>query len=232
MRTFAKKINVSPSTLSEILRNKRRLSKTTASTILSIVAPNDTEALNNLQFLEEHYAPYKNSEVSVHHIATDEAALFEKWYHLAIVTFFDSTRYDNTPESIANYFGITVKEAQEATHRLLRLGVIKEENGRYVNSAQFYITNRSMIADSIHLSKEAAIENAKRGLNNKEIQDTSSFSMMFSCFDSKLVPDAIDYLDKMKAGFVKKFKGKGDKSAVYQLSIQLFPCEKIHSSET
>lgn len=230
LRAFATKLQVSPSTLSEILRKKRKISKTTAASIVQILDPANQDALYHLEHLDEHYTPYKTDSIKTLRIEGDEALLFEKWYHLAIVTFFDSKKYDGSAQSIANYFGISLKEATEATDRLLRLGVIKEENGRYVNSAQFYITDRSKLNDSIHISKKYALKNALHALEAKPLQDKSSFSMMFSVFDQKLVPEAIEYLDKMKKGFVKKFKGKGDKSAIYQLSIQFFPCENIGST--
>ncbi|AHI05649.1 hypothetical protein BDW_05715 [Bdellovibrio bacteriovorus W] len=231
LRAFATKLQVSPSTLSEILRKKRKISKTTAANIIQILDPENSEALYHLNHLDEHYSPYKTDTIETLRIEGDEALLFEKWYHLAIVTFFDSHRYDGTPDSIANYFGISKEDAIDATSRLLRLGIINEKNGRYVNSAQFYITDRSKINDSIHVSKRHALKNALQALETAPLQDKSSFSMMFSVFDHKLVPEAIEYLDKMKRGFVKKFKGKGDKSAIYQLSMQFFPCEMIGTSE-
>lgn len=231
MRAFATKLHVSPSTLSEILRQKRKITKTTATSIIQHLDPLNKEALYHLNYLDEHYTPYKMDSIDTQRIQRDEALLFEKWYHLAIVTFFDSHRYDGTPESIANYFGISKEDAMDATSRLLRLGVITEEKGRYVNSAQFYITDRSKLDDSIHVSKRHALKNALQALDSKSLQNKSSFSMMFTVFDHKLVPEAIEYLDKIKAGFVKKFRGKGDKSAIYQFSIQFFPCENLGSSE-
>ncbi|MNJ92535.1 hypothetical protein D3C87_102080 [compost metagenome] len=229
LRALAKKLDVSPATLSEALRNKRVMTKSTVTKIVGLIAANDPNASACLSYFNDHYPSYKDGENKIpqQRIPEDELLLFKNWYHLAMVTFFDTRHYDGSLESIAGYFGISILEAKDAVDRLLRLGVVEHRDGRLQNTAQFYITDRTRLSESIHLSKNQALKNAIHALNGRTAKDHSDFSMMFSVFDESLLPEAIEYFDKMKKGFVKKFRGKGNKTAVYQLSIQFFPCEKL-----
>nr|BFD61028.1 hypothetical protein CKG001_31350 [Bdellovibrio sp. CKG001]BFD64443.1 hypothetical protein BdHM001_31240 [Bdellovibrio sp. HM001]BFD68643.1 hypothetical protein HAGR004_36650 [Bdellovibrio sp. HAGR004] len=226
LRSFAKKVGVSASTLSQALHGKRVMNKSTVKKVLTEIASADSKAWECLEAFKDFYPATKAppQEILAKRIPEDELMFFKKWYHLAMVTFFDSSHYDGSVKSISDYFGISFAEAQEAVERLKRLGIVEEHKDRLRNTAQFYFTDRSRLADSIHTSKTEALKNAVQVLENQTAKETSDFSMMFTVFDPRLVPEAIEYLDKMKKGFVKKFKGKGDKSAVYQLSIQLMPC--------
>lgn len=229
LRALANKLRVSPATLSEALRNKRIMTKSTVSKIIALIAPDDQKAAECLEFFYDHYSPTKETrdKMPQQKISEDELQLFRNWYHMAMVTFFDTRHYDGSLESISNYFGISREQAQEAVDRLVRLGVVVEKDGRLENTAQFYVTDRTRLVDSIHFSKNQALRNAIHALNGKAAKAHSDFSMMFSVFDPSLVPAAIEYIDKMKKGFVKRFRGQGQKNAVYQLSIQLFPCENL-----
>ncbi|UXR64113.1 TIGR02147 family protein [Bdellovibrio bacteriovorus] len=226
LRSFAKKVGVSASTLSQALHGKRVMNKSTVKKVLTEIAPQDAKAWDCLEAFKDFYPATKTlpQEILSQRIPEDELMFFKKWYHLAMVTFFDSAHYDGSVQSIADYFGISFTEAQEAVDRLKRLGIVQEHQERLRNTAQFYFTDRSRLAESIHTSKTEALKNAVQVLESNKAKDTSDFSMMFTVFDPSLVPEAIEYIDKMKKGFAKRFKGKGDKSAVYQLSIQLMPC--------
>lgn len=232
LRSFAKRIGVSPATLSQALNDKRLMTRSTVKKVLVEVAPGDTKAWGCLEFFQDFYVTERRSieEVIAQRIPGDELAFFKKWYHLAMVTFFDSVHYDGSIHSIAQYFQISFQEAQEAVERLKRLGIVEQKNDRLVNTSMFYFTDRSKLADSIHSSKTEALKNAVKSLESKTSADISDFSMMFTVFDPALLPEAIAYIDKMKKGFVQKFKGKGDKSAVYQLSIQFMPCGAVEQS--
>ncbi|WP_347357384.1 TIGR02147 family protein [Bdellovibrio sp.] len=226
LRSFAKKVGVSASTLSQALHGKRVMNKSTVKKVLTEIAPTDTKAWECLEAFKDFYPSSKTmpQEILSKRIPEDELMFFKKWYHLAMVTFFDSSHYDGSVQSISQYFGISFAEAQEAVDRLKRLGIVEEHKERLRNTAQFYFTDRSRLAESIHASKTQALKNAVQALESQTAKESSDFSMMFTVFDPSLVPEAIEYIDKMKKGFAKKFKGKGDKSAVYQLSIQLLPC--------
>ncbi len=228
LRSFAKRIEVSPATLSQALNGKRLMTKATVRKVLEEIAPNDELVWKYLESFKDYYVSEKKSleEVMSQRIPEDELAFFKKWYHLAMVTFFDSVHYDGSIVSIANYFQISVSEAQEAVDRLKRLGIVEQKEDRLKNTSLFYFTDRSRLAESIHTSKTEALKNAVKALETKTAPEISDFSMMFTVFDPSLLPDAIAYIDKMKKGFVKNFNGKGNKSAVYQMSIQFMPCGK------
>lgn len=227
LRALAKRLEISPATLSQALQHKRTMTRSTVKKIVDLIAPGDAKAASALDHFQDYYSASKQTtslDFLSKRIPEDELMFFKKWHHLAMVTFFDTHHYDGTVQSIANYFNLELAEAQESVDRLLRMGIVMEDKGRLRNTAMFYFTDRSKLAETIHSSKLEALKQAAHTLENKKVQSMSDFSMMFSVFDPELLPEAIEYIDKMKKGFVRKFKDRGNKNAVYQLSIQLMPC--------
>ncbi len=146
VRAFARDCGVSPASLSQVLNGKARLSGPNATKIARKLKlePRNRELLDALV---EHEAARSETRKKTAQLKLlrfmslfdgrerDNYHLIADWYHLPICELTELKGFRSSPSWIASRLGITPSQASEAIERLLRLGILTEDQGGELRKA-------------------------------------------------------------------------------------------------
>ena len=226
LRAFANYLEMDASSVSQILSGKRKASTKVINQIGEKLSLSPIQ-LN--QFLKEGSRSKTNSlnenTDNYELIAEDAFAYTSNWYHGAILelTFIESFR--NDPQWIANTLSISVTEVKMAIERMIRIGILTEEDKTLKKTNKFLTNFRPGLTSSAH--KELQRQILKKGLeaiDNCPQEDKDITSMTMSIDIDKL-PEAKKLIEKFRRDLCQ-FLEDGQQSRVYQLGIQLYPLSK------
>jgi uncharacterized protein (TIGR02147 family) len=128
LRAFAKQLGIDHSTLSQILRSKRRLSPRN----LEIVGKRLGISQETLRLYAENGRGKSDSgkvaeDVRTFHFDLDTFQFLSIWYHCAILELSHIEGFKTDSRWIAKTLGISVEDVNVALQRLLRLGLLEME---------------------------------------------------------------------------------------------------------
>lgn len=220
MRSYAKKIGVGQSTVSEVLSGKRPLTKKNAVRILRgldrspeeiLTAFNDDTAAANPK--------YKSLDMDTFHIISS-------WHHYAILSLAETEDFQSSDAWIARRLGITKNQAAEAIEKLLRLNMLDRDprTGNLKATGQQFEAISPVASPALRKANRQNLELASQALENIPVNERD-FTAMTLCMD----PNRIEEARKMIKNFRRNFNrvmDAGRKKEVYKLSVQLFPLSK------
>jgi transcriptional regulator with XRE-family HTH domain len=227
MRAFAKAIAVSPSMLSMILNGKANLSEAKARKIvesLGIFLVTETKSLRPAPIRKKQ----RNSEYQT--VDMDFFIALSEWYHFAILSLLDLPQAQCEPQWISRKLGISVVQAKLAIQRLKTLDLIREKNGRWIQTGgPIRIRGTNANAASRHFQKQM-LAKALFSLENQgpEVRDISSmtFKMNKKDFDY-----AVDLIAQFRRGLSDDLEAKSTPTDVYNLTVQLIPLTSSNLQE-
>jgi uncharacterized protein (TIGR02147 family) len=236
LRAFAKKLELAPSSLSEILSGKKNLSHGMASKVsfrLGLTAK-ETEYFILLADLELAASEAMKEQIiqklqklnkrrSVASLDIELFRVIADWYHIPIIEMTRLPHIEFSPATIAKKLGINPLEARNAIERLEKLELIeKDAGGRYrkvQDNTLFSSTQKNEALSSFH---QQMLERASAALKRQSPKERYSGSETF-CLDENLSEEAReiinDCFDKIVALAAKSKKPKH----VYHLGIHFFP---------
>lgn len=137
LRAFARDLDLSPAQLSRLLRAKQHLSLSSARKIAEKLFSSPLEIERWLNSVEAAVAPSADlreraakraksqySPQTALMIEADQFQVLADWFHFAILEAITLKPQPRNPRQISKLLGISPKEAEIATERLLRLGLI------------------------------------------------------------------------------------------------------------
>jgi transcriptional regulator with XRE-family HTH domain len=217
MRAFAKRLGVSQAAISQILADKRPLTKKTAEKILRGLDKSPTEIFDSLEVGTP--SKFKSVDMDSYHLIAD-------WYHYAILSLAETPNFKSSTNWIAHRLGISVKQAQDAINLLLRLDMLQRDR----KTKKLSITGEQF--EAISEVANPAMEKAARQDLDLAIQaldqtqfDERNFTAMTLCFDPARSKEAIQMIKNFRRSFCKAMESK-NKKEVYRLNVQLFPLSK------
>jgi lambda repressor-like predicted transcriptional regulator len=215
LRSFSKQVGVPISSLSSIMNGKRTISNKMKMHLAGALGWSLNEIENTRVTEEQKY----------HTIGLDSFHIISEWYHFAILELLKVKGYKQDPKWIAKALGITPSEVNIAFERLLRVGILEQRNGKYVDITGGSTTwNQSYFTtDAKKRLQKALLEKAVESLYAVPIEerDNTSMTMAINTKD-------IDKAKKLITEFRRKFSNilERDKSkvdSVYQLAIAFYP---------
>lgn len=231
LRAFAKALDVSSSALTEMLSGKRKITKRS----MDKFGVNLGLSADEIQvFQNQTYKGAKNSnqqKADYHQITLDQYALISDWYHYAILELIKIENFCPDNSWIAHVLGITKSEANIAIDRLIRLGLLEQEEGTLKDTSSGFSTNISenlTSSGSKRLQKQI-LEQSIYALENIPLK-LRNHSSMTMAIDPKLIPEAIQKITKFRRELCEFLESQGQASEVYQLSISIFPISKVNEN--
>lgn len=224
LRSFARNLDIDSSYLSKLTRGKRTISKKLAHKILEKLGfPKKLANLIPLNDLKSDFIPLdlqKFSQIS-------------EWYHFAILELVQMDNFVPSASYVASTLSIDPNVAEAAISRLKKIGLIeveytqKKEHWRIRNytTVQNKYTHEAFrrLEKQILLQAIDALEDVPM-----EFRDQSSITM---CTSPRRIAKAREKIKKFRRDLMK-FLEKGDeKTAIFQLSVSLFPVTKITVSK-
>jgi uncharacterized protein (TIGR02147 family) len=232
LRAFAKQVGVDHSTLSQVLRNKRRLS----ARALAAVG-------KRLGLSEEVIGAYGQSQrkkgqaqsapenLRSFHFDLDTFQLLSAWYHSAILELIEVSGFRTDSRWIASTLGIAVEDVNVALQRLLRLGLLgMSGRSRWIDKsgdAEFH-TGALTEAASNQMNQEIH-ELAIEAIGRIESEHRVHRQMVVALDSTKL-----GRLTMLAEEFLKELRAAVSENAtkddVYQVEISLFPMTTLKKS--
>lgn len=226
VRSYARALTISPSSLSRMLRGERKISDAMKlklgarlgipSKVLESLENNfEKQALKAGDLPEQHYAQLK----------ADHFAIISDWYHYAILELAHVQGFEPNPRWIARSLGITVAEAQLSIDRLVRVGLISicpsgSWTIRVKNNTNF--TDELTVSAAARSLQRQVLEKALAALEETPLERRDQTSMTMA-IDSKKLPAAIEKISKFRRELCAFLQTEVEPDEVYHLSISLYP---------
>lgn len=208
IRSFANHIEINSSTLSQILAGKRKLS----AELIDRISQKAGIARPDIQLSDENFSL----------VQQDLFAVISDWYHYAILDLVLLPKFKREATWISRKLGITVYEAKTAVERLLRVGLLREVDGKLQKSEVYYSNYSEGVTSSAHKEyQRKVIEMALKAVDNCPAERKDITSMTIAADSSKL-PEAKERLKKFRRELCA-FLEDGEKDSVYHLGLQLYP---------
>jgi uncharacterized protein (TIGR02147 family) len=231
LRSFSQLLKMDASSVSQILSGRR---KVTARVMRHICSQLEAEKELTEAFVREcSYRPIKklnalssNAPQSEYHfIDEDSFNLMSNWYYLAILELAYVIDLKNDPLTISNIFSLNVIEVKIALERIMRLGLLIEENGILKRTNRLLTTFIDGQTSAAHKQLQHQILTLGIKALDTVPQNEKDITAMTMAIDESKLPKAREMIKKFRRDLCD-FLEDGKKDKVFQLSIQLFPLSK------
>ncbi|WP_413292407.1 DUF4423 domain-containing protein [Bdellovibrio sp. HCB185ZH] len=226
LRAFARDLDIGSTTLSDVMGDRRSLSKTNLEKVMErlLVSPLEKELL---------WAEYKQGSKKVEIddrllMEEDTFRLMSDWYYVAILNLAKLPDNKANPRWIAKRLGIKESEAEHALERLLRLDLLKKNRNRMVRTAKPIFINRDVPSAAIRKHHTQNLHLAEHSLHNDPVERRQFYSITTAVNPEKL-PLVNDVILKTRKK-IEDLLEDGPLSEVYTFSFQLFPLTKVDGS--
>jgi uncharacterized protein (TIGR02147 family) len=223
LRAFAKSLQVAPSALSDMLNGKRSITKASIEKLsLSIGL-----SLKQIEYFQSKAVKSKRNGPILpefQQLTSDQFAFISDWYHYAILELTKIQGFTSSLPWIARNLGITRTEANAAVERLMRLGLLGERGGEWVDISEGYTTNLEpgLTNSAARYLQKQILEQSLLALATvpRELRDHTSMTM---AIDPRDLPEAIERIKKFRRELCVFLERRPHRKEIYQLSISLFP---------
>jgi uncharacterized protein (TIGR02147 family) len=225
LRSFAKQLGIDHSTLSQVLRSRRRLSARALEAVGQCVGLSE-EAIQ--AYSRSTRKPTSNNlpeNVRRFHLDLDTFQSLSVWYHYAILELIQVQGFKTDSRWIANTLGIEVGDVNIALQRLLRLGLLemsardrwidKSGDAEFRSSTNLTEAACNQMNQEIH---ELAVDAIKRIPSQHRAHREVVIAL-----DSRMLPRLKALADEF-VNQLQSLVSEGDaKDDVYQVEISFFP---------
>lgn len=225
LRSFAKKLQVSPSSLSEILNGKRNVSKKLAVRILTRLGsdPKDQNKIIQLFDYGKNGIKVSSPKNKYLELSADQFQILSQWHHFAILSLAETRGFSADPIWIAERLGIKISDADGALERLQRLGFIEWNRAKKnLKVCQGEMATSDDISNTaVRQSHFEDLKLAAQKLDEVDVNERD-FTSITIAMDKTKLPEAKnmirDFQDQLAA-----FLETGKQTEVYKICFHLFP---------
>lgn len=238
LRAFARDLQLSPSRLSEILNRKQGLSRKVAHKIAGILGYGEKETQLFCDLVSVHHARSpkerqtaqlrllkstieKQQEDEVFHLQLDAFKIISDWYHLGILELLKCKGFKSDPKWMARRLGIPLIQVELALERLLRVKLLKKQDGEFVSVQQDGWVPGGVPSASIRKFHRQVLEKAIQAMSVQPVQERY-FSTRFLTIDRADLPEAFDAIKSFQLRFCDQIQSDKPKELLYCISMQLF----------
>lgn len=238
MRAFARDLNLSPSTVSDLMKHKLGLSPARAKEVAKKLKLGDTHAEHFVILMEASFSRSAEKKKKSLHAANelaqrassqmklDEFAIIAEWYHLAILEFLSLSSYYHQAKTLSKVLGISTLKVNKALKRLTCVGLIDlTEKPWKVLSPQTNVQSLDSVAAIQHFLRQIqkkSIQSLSRVGPEKRMGHATLFSMPRKDF-----PEFKKEFQKLLKQLIHKYHFKENKDTVYVLASQVFALEDL-----
>ena len=234
MRAFSRDLGLSQTALNDVLHGRYGLSTASAQKIAVNLGLNEQQSMYFICLVEKRHArsnaAKKAAELRLlqfkrhpqfESLPQDSFEIFSKWYHLAIVELVSIYKGKLTVEKCSAALGISSEEVRTAFVRLERCGLLQKRDGKWKRNLDYYSVESSTPSDTIRSFHRQMLNLALSSIDQQSIEERALVSTVLS-LNTKILKEAIPYLNRAHDDFVGRFEDGRDADSVYGLSFQLF----------
>lgn len=127
MRSFAKKLGVSQTELSEVINRKRKPSSRLILSFFKICSKTQAEYLGRMFSLERAGLKLRKKDKHLYKLEEQQFKMMAEWEHFAILSLFQTVDFNSDPAWIAKRIGSTKAKVEEYLKTLQYLRLIKTD---------------------------------------------------------------------------------------------------------
>lgn len=228
LRAFARSLDISPGTLSQILNSKKTVSPKILEKIFQKL---NVEGIA-LESLKEVHSEIKKSrsiknlnERNIVEIDDETFSLISDWYYYAILEMVNLDCFESNIYWIAKKLGIEVEVAEEAVERLLKLELLViSEEGNFFAANDFSCLSHSFQTSVAKKKRQKQIQELSKTKIDEVDISLRDHSAMTMTIDLDMIPEIKERIKKFRrdlGNYIVKNSKKSD--AVYELQISFFP---------
>ncbi len=228
-RGFARSLGLSPGELSEILRGKRRLGLKAALKVAQSLGLNSVETKHLVHLTQVEKSRTLNMEtpltaeaapLKANQLNEDIFHLLSDWSYFAVLNLMDCVGFEWKAIWIAKRLGLTRMQASVIMDRLLRLGMVKNENGRMRGVHDYALSPSGVSSEAIRSYHRQMLQKAIQALDLQNVTDREISGIGFAVDPLNLgsiKKEISEFLDELAAKY-----SKGKRTDVYQLEVAFF----------
>lgn len=236
LRSIAKSLSISPSTLSEVLSGKKNLSVSKALAIAKklkfserdlqvFVKQVELEQATNLDHKQYILNQLNEENAPVYDLSVDQFHHIAKWYHLPILQMLRNDSKNISAVSIARRLGISTLEATEALDRLERLDLIEKVKTGFKVITPDVMVKSEIPSTALRMYHEQMLKKAIEALESQTPKEKwiGSENLAFDPNDLEKVDRVLNKAFDEIAAIAKKGKNKTE---IYHLTATMFRLTK------
>ncbi len=223
LRALARKLDLSPSAVSEILNNKRRVSRKLAERLIHTLAlgPQESQAVLDL-FPQKNIVDTSELEAASVELTAEQFRFVSEWIHPAILLLSETVDFKSDVTWIARRLQVESAQVEDAIARLIQLELLtRSAEGTFKSTGKHFRTSDQVIDTGVRKFNQRALEMAQDALNFVPITHRDS-STMTMAIDPDRWAEAQRMIREFRRSLCAYLEG-GTKKEVYQLNINLFP---------
>lgn len=228
VRAFAKSIGLAPSTLSELLNGKRKLSKALRDRIGKALEMDGEQVKAFKVKVHGNSLAADQKDPNYETLALDSFYLVSQWYHYGILQLLKTKAFKNCPMWIADRLGISEEEADTALSRLKRIGIVEDKDGELVDvtNGQTSHLKENYTNGQLRDFQVRALHIAIDKLQRVPIKYRDNTSMTLA-LNKEAIPFAKKEIAKFRRKLTMQLEEFGEPDEVYQLAFALSPLTEI-----
>jgi uncharacterized protein (TIGR02147 family) len=227
LRSFAALLDMDPSSISQIISGKRQASVKVITKICERLGadPYYKEKFLTQEKIRKKKIPELGQGPNYNTMSEDAISVISNWYHFAILELMNTDHFQSQPSWVANRLSLSTIEVKMAFERLVRLNLIKEENGKYSRTEKFltgYTPGQTTEAQK-ELQRQI-LRMALDAIDNVSIEERDMTNMTMA-IDLDKLSEAKKMITKFRRDLCA-FLEDGKRTCVYQFGLQLYPISK------
>lgn len=213
LRSFAQKLDMDPSSLSQIMNAKRNIS---ADLIRR------TEKVLDIDFFTELPHLMKERATDYLHLPAGLFPHISHWYYIAILEMTLMKNFSADPIAIAERLNISEEDVSTAIQHLKKIGLLKNHLGK-LKKTNHNITNykEGETSEAHKIFQKQILHRALNAVDSVEMERKDITSIIFP-MDVKKIPHAKKLIKKFRKE-MNELLDDGNGTDVYSLSVQLVP---------
>ncbi len=225
LRAFAVWLDLSPSSLSEIITGKRRVSPKLALRLSSRLQLSPDRTNKVIKSVGRRVWLAKKPSQHYMQLKKDQFELIASWTHFAILSLLRVDVPSRTVSWLASKLGVSEVTALESVHRLQRLGLV-DENEKNLSRTESPISTPDGITDlAIQAAHIESFGLASQAMSLFSV-DERDFTSITMAINPKKIPEAKAMIRAFRDRLANVLEDE-DATEAYRLSIQLFPLKGV-----
>ena len=238
LRSFAKKLDIAPSKVSEVLNKKQGLSEKLALKISEHLNFSEEETDHFVITVKAHCAKSprvkkdyqellqsRMMKTEMLELQENVFSVISNWYYFAVLELIDTKDFVSNEKWIAKRLDVTDSEVKNALKTLESLGMVKINDGEYKTTGQNLKTTDGIGSSSIKKFNEQILKKAQEAIYSQNIKQRH-ISTLTTGLNDEILPEVFEKISNFRSElnqFITKHpKNKNNTNKVYCFSSQFF----------
>lgn len=219
IRSFARQLGVSKTSLAEVLAGKRDLSKKNALTVaakLNLSPAEQTALLDSVRRARGREVAHPE-----HRLSDDVFRAIADWYHYGILNLAKLPSHEARPEWLAERLGIPVSDVVAALERLVRLEFVEIQDNKLIRKVGSLDTIADVPSAAVRRHHAQTLRLAETSLERDSVE-TREFGVITCAIDASKIALAKERIRAFRRKLAVELESSSP-DRVYTLSMQFFP---------